>query len=168
MVSLDSDVTFDQLIETAIQDALRSNVINIYRDTMRNIRNPSRLSNRYYNEPPHGGYLINEEHEYILPDRDDLSSALLLEIVTQFGSPGNDNLFRQERKNQIKSIGKYKKIKETTELAEESCPICLDSFTQGEYYRTLQCKHSFHKRCIDRWFKKDHSDCPMCRTKIIN
>jgi len=143
------DNLLDNFLNTAINDVLRS---NIYRDSFSS----------------QNGYNI-EEFEYILPDHDDISSTLLLDIVTRFGSPGNDSIqehMKNYRKAQIKNIGKYKKIKEINNLSE--CPICLEEFKQGEYYRKLECKHLFHKKCIDHWFKKDHSDCPMCRTKIIN
>jgi hypothetical protein len=159
-------------LDQQIQEAILSNILNMYHSTIRNIRNPNRMgltnttfiSSRYFNNPPIGGYEINEEHEYIIRDDDDLSSLILLDVATQFG-----NQKVVSRGNKIKSIGKYKKVKDTnTELCESSCPICLDPFKGGEYYRSLECKHCFHKKCIDRWFKKDHSECPMCRKKIIN
>ena len=28
--------------------------------------------------------------------------------------------------------------------------------------KTLRCKHSFHKKCIDKWFEKSYT-CPICR-----
>lgn len=154
----------DNMLNVAIQDALRNNIANIYRDTVRNIN----IRRRYFNDPPVGGYTLNEEFEYILPDRDDISSTILLDIVTRFGSPGNDSIhdhIKLHRKNQIKNI-QYKKVKSLDDLPSE-CPICLEDFKRGEYYRKLECNHCFHKKCIDRWFKKDHSECPMCRKKII-
>lgn len=139
-------------------------ILNIYRDTIRNIHNYNRasfiISSRYYNNPPLGGYELNEEHDYIFPDNDDISSLVFLDGLLQTN--------KESRRNKIKNIGKYKKVKELNkELCESSCPICLDNFKAGEYYRNLDCTHCFHKKCIDRWFKKDHSECPMCRKKII-
>jgi hypothetical protein len=97
---------------------------------------------------------------------------IFLDVVTRFGSPGSDSCLldlKNNRRDKIKQIGKYKKVKKTDkELIELVCPICIDNFKEGEYYRTLDCTHSFHKKCIDRWFKKDHSECPMCRKLIIN
>jgi len=154
-----------------IEQAIINDVLNIYRETIRSIRNPNRnfhiISSRYYNDPPHGGYQINEEHEYILPDNDDISSSVLLEIVTRFGSPEADTFLKKCRRTAIKEIGKYKKIPSGSKLCDETCPICIENFKENDYCRTLSCSHSFHKRCIDRWFRKDHSDCPMCRTKIL-
>eukprot|EP01029_Cantina_marsupialis_P031731 TRINITY_DN920_c0_g3_i1.p1 TRINITY_DN920_c0_g3~~TRINITY_DN920_c0_g3_i1.p1 ORF type:complete len:104 (+),score=17.87 TRINITY_DN920_c0_g3_i1:47-313(+) len=25
------------------------------------------------------------------------------------------------------------------------------------------CSHQFHKHCLDKWLRKDKSNCPMCR-----
>ena len=148
------ETAFNDLLNTAIQDALRTS------STFRN-----GIIRSYFNSPPQGGYIINDEFEYILPDRDDVSSTLLLDIVTRFGSPGNESFIKNCRRKQIKDIGKYKKVKDHT---HPDCPICLDDLKPGEYYRKLGCTHTFHKKCIDNWFKKDHSDCPMCRQKILN
>ncbi len=42
----------------------------------------------------------------------------------------------------------------------EQCSICHDPIKR--YKEVLDCNHSFHRRCIDKWF--DRSDnCPMCR-----
>ena len=134
-------MNLEQLLTGAINDSIRNNLINYY--TTRN-------------------FIIEEE--YVLEDTDDLSSTILLDIVTRFGSPGNDSFMKLYKKSQIKTIGKYKKVKCDS---ESDCPICLEQLKTNEYYRELSCKHVFHKKCIDRWFKKDHSDCPMCRAKIL-
>jgi len=160
---MQSEIALERLRESIVSD-----VLNLYRDTIRSVRNPNRhfrfLSSRYYNDPPAGGYQINEEHDYILPDIDDINSAVLLEVVTNFGiSPEKEGI----RRIQIKNIGKYKKVKKDDPLKETECPICIECFKDNEFYRKLDCGHCFHKRCIDRWFRKDHSECPMCRKKII-
>jgi len=154
-----------------VQQTFINDILNVYRQSTRNVRNPNRnfqiISSRYYNDPPRGGYSINEEHEYILPDDDDITSTVLLEIVTRFGSPETESFFKNFRRKQIKEIGKYKKVTAGSELLETTCPICIEEFKENEYYRTLECTHHFHKRCIDKWFRKDHSDCPMCRKKVF-
>jgi hypothetical protein len=115
-------------------------------------------------------YIVNREYDYYLPDNDDLSSAILLDVITRFGSPGNDNFhkhMKQYRKLQIKGIGKYTKIKNIESLPDQTCSICIDQFQVGQFHRILKCKHCFHKKCIDTWFTKNHSECPLCRTVII-
>jgi hypothetical protein len=112
--------------------------------------------------------VVNQEYDYYIPDNDDLSSIILLDIINRFGSPGNDDFHRhmkEHRKNQIKSLGKYKKIK-NSDIFEDKCSICIDTFKVGEFHRKLSCNHCFHKKCIDSWFKKKN-ECPLCRAVII-
>ena len=137
-----------------------NSILNIYHTTIRNVRNPNRNFNfttsRYSSN-------LDSEHTYIIPDHDDISSAVLLDIITQFGSPGSlDNI--KTSKN-LKKLGKYKKVKES-DLCGTNCPICLDEFKESEYYRNLKCNHFFHKKCIDRWLKKENN-CPMCRANAF-
>jgi hypothetical protein len=163
----DTNIPVDiSILNNAIRASMVNNLLNIMRE-----RTPTFLSSRYYNNPPIGGYLLNEENEYILPDRDDMASMVFLDMINRFGSPGTDNGFAERYKNyrnkKIKNLGKYKKIKETDNF-DGPCPICMDDFCKGEYHRTLDCTHVFHKKCIDKWFKKDKNDCPMCRKVIID
>lgn len=45
------------------------------------------------------------------------------------------------------------------------CAICLNSINKNQIIYTTDCKHTFHKSCINNWFKKNFtSTCPMCRT----
>ncbi|XP_015912683.1 E3 ubiquitin-protein ligase goliath [Parasteatoda tepidariorum] len=48
----------------------------------------------------------------------------------------------------------------------ECCAICIESFQQGELIRSLPCRHSFHKICIDPWLL-EHRSCPMCKLDIL-
>jgi hypothetical protein len=41
------------------------------------------------------------------------------------------------------------------------CPVCLMDMTVSTA-RTLECGHTFHTRCIERW-KRTSRTCPMCR-----
>lgn len=42
------------------------------------------------------------------------------------------------------------------------CPVCLADMSV-QTCRTLECGHTFHTRCLDRW-KRTSRTCPMCRT----
>ena len=63
----------------------------------------------------------------------------------------------------LSELGPYKRVTEDSEILNETCPICLESFKLNEGYRKLNCEHTFHKKCIDRWFLSGHKECPMCR-----
>ena len=55
----------------------------------------------------------------------------------------------------------------------ELCPICLDSFAEGEEETTLEpdavaalkCGHGFHQHCVEVWLlnTKSNARCPVCR-----
>ncbi|PSS24273.1 E3 ubiquitin-protein like [Actinidia chinensis var. chinensis] len=50
----------------------------------------------------------------------------------------------------------------------ESCAVCLYEFEAGEEIRWLtNCKHIFHRSCVDRWMDHDRNTCPLCRTPFV-
>ncbi len=67
--------------------------------------------------------------------------------------------------NEIRNKISSKKIKNNDYAIGYSCAICINSFKQGEFKKTLGCNHTFHKKCIDIWFCC-HNTCPICRFKI--
>jgi len=46
-----------------------------------------------------------------------------------------------------------------------SCAICKEDYRQNEKLRTLQCFHSFHCNCIDRWLSTKKT-CPVCLKEV--
>jgi hypothetical protein len=149
------------LINEIIENNIISNLLNMYSNEFyfnRRIRNI--ISRRYYNTPPNGGYIINNDEEYSGYSQDDLNSLVLLDTIQDINNINNNN---------INKLNSYKRIKDSNVLLLESqCPICLDIFKKNECYRVLSCNHTFHKKCIDRWIKKDKNECPMCRKNIFN
>lgn len=47
---------------------------------------------------------------------------------------------------------------------ENECCICLEKINNTTL---LQCKHKFHKKCIEKWLQKNNN-CPLCRAPIKN
>ena len=50
-----------------------------------------------------------------------------------------------------------------------TCAICLDDFdasTEEQDLRpyTLECRHSFHTKCVMDWFRQGNT-CPMCKAE---
>lgn len=44
----------------------------------------------------------------------------------------------------------------------KQCRICLRNYEIGQFVRKLpDCKHIFHKECIDQWLSEDHRRCPI-------
>lgn len=67
------------------------------------------------------------------------------------------------KRTKLKILGPYSKITEKEE--HKQCSICLDHFKKGKYKRKMpNCRHEFHKKCIDEWLYKDEKfSCPVCR-----
>lgn len=65
---------------------------------------------------------------------------------------------------------KWEKENDDNDSSDNSCSICLESFekeTKRFYVRELPCcKKRFHKRCVDKWFRKSVFNCPCCRHKF--
>jgi len=71
--------------------------------------------------------------------------------------------------NQINDVlGKPEKIKKKdNSIMEESCLICMENYKVSEFKRTLpKCNHAFHKKCIDKWLKKNCT-CPVCSDNLL-
>ncbi|XP_022950353.1 RING-H2 finger protein ATL74-like [Cucurbita moschata] len=50
-----------------------------------------------------------------------------------------------------------------------NCVICLAEFELGDELRVLpNCKHAFHKGCIDQWLPLRSLLCPLCRELSID
>ncbi|KAK9079632.1 hypothetical protein SSX86_001305 [Deinandra increscens subsp. villosa] len=50
----------------------------------------------------------------------------------------------------------------------ESCAVCLYEFDSGDEIRQLtNCRHIFHRCCLDRWMDHDQKTCPLCRTPFV-
>ncbi|KAJ4712034.1 E3 ubiquitin-protein ligase RHA1B-like [Melia azedarach] len=50
----------------------------------------------------------------------------------------------------------------------DSCAVCLYEFEdQDEIRRLANCRHIFHRSCLDRWMGYDQKTCPLCRTPFI-
>ncbi|KAL4804237.1 hypothetical protein BDV18DRAFT_28792 [Aspergillus unguis] len=48
--------------------------------------------------------------------------------------------------------------------AHMECAICMEDFDDEDSVRTLTCDHVFHVACLDPWFTKRQSRCPLCKT----
>uniref|UniRef100_A0A7N0TKZ0 RING-type domain-containing protein n=1 Tax=Kalanchoe fedtschenkoi TaxID=63787 RepID=A0A7N0TKZ0_KALFE len=55
----------------------------------------------------------------------------------------------------------------SNELSDEvDCVVCLCELKKGEGVRRLECRHVFHKKCLDVWLDQLHFTCPLCRSPI--
>jgi len=50
----------------------------------------------------------------------------------------------------------------------EDCAVCLSGIGGGDEVRRLSnCRHAFHRACLDRWMAHDQRTCPLCRAPLI-
>ncbi|GAB4834443.1 Homeobox protein B-H1 [Ancistrocladus abbreviatus] len=50
----------------------------------------------------------------------------------------------------------------------EICAVCLYDFEGEEEIRRLtNCRHIFHRCCLDRWMDHDQKTCPLCRNPFV-
>ncbi|KAK7399494.1 hypothetical protein VNO78_10678 [Psophocarpus tetragonolobus] len=47
------------------------------------------------------------------------------------------------------------------------CRVCLSEFQEGDKVRNLNCRHTFHKDCLDQWLQQYYATCPLCRNKVL-
>ncbi|CAN1308997.1 Brassinosteroid-responsive RING protein 1 [Linum perenne] len=68
----------------------------------------------------------------------------------------------------IREILPVIKFEELGEAVQESCAVCLYDFEGADEIRWLKnCRHVFHRACLDRWMDHDRSTCPLCRTSFV-
>ncbi|KFK33337.1 hypothetical protein AALP_AA5G001100 [Arabis alpina] len=44
------------------------------------------------------------------------------------------------------------------------CIVCLSTLKAGEEVRKLDCRHVFHKQCLEGWIQHLNFSCPLCRS----
>ncbi|GMJ10522.1 TRANSLOCATED PROMOTER REGION, nuclear pore anchor [Hibiscus trionum] len=75
---------------------------------------------------------------------------------------------REALQNKVDKMmcGKVVRYKNGGEIKSGECVICLEEFKDGDSCRVLSdCKHLYHKICIDEWLVKDRH-CPLCRDSV--
>eukprot|EP00730_Choanoeca_flexa_P017094 TRINITY_DN8188_c0_g1_i3.p1 TRINITY_DN8188_c0_g1~~TRINITY_DN8188_c0_g1_i3.p1 ORF type:complete len:202 (+),score=25.94 TRINITY_DN8188_c0_g1_i3:159-764(+) len=53
-------------------------------------------------------------------------------------------------------------IAEGDEPCGRECPVCQETFVQGDECKQLPCSHVFHNDCIQPWLQMK-TTCPLCR-----
>jgi RING-H2 zinc finger protein RHA1 len=49
------------------------------------------------------------------------------------------------------------------------CAVCLCGIGAGDEVRRLSnCRHAFHRGCLDRWMAHDQRICPLCRAPLLS
>ena len=56
-------------------------------------------------------------------------------------------------------------LDEINENENKQCVICQENFEEKESVISLPCMHSYHSKCIRKWFKTNNT-CPICKLII--
>ncbi len=116
---------------------------------------------------PTQGYIIRWSN--MLQDEDGENHVIHYEIAYE---PQQVEEMIESKKLSVREatghLASYRKLKADDQLVinKECCPVCFDEYTTGQFKRVLEkCGHTFHKKCIDKWFvNHPNLECPMCRT----
>jgi hypothetical protein len=46
------------------------------------------------------------------------------------------------------------------------CMICIDEMNENEEYFNIECKHIFHKGCLETYLRNYNHICPICRKEV--
>ncbi|KAK7406123.1 hypothetical protein VNO78_07741 [Psophocarpus tetragonolobus] len=69
---------------------------------------------------------------------------------------------------EVLPVVKFSEVAVAVADPPESCAVCLYEFEgEDEIRRLTNCRHIFHRGCLDRWMGYDQRTCPLCRTPFI-
>lgn len=73
-----------------------------------------------------------------------------------------------EEKNPTICFTKRSSNSKQSKTEKVDCRVCLCELEEGEKVRSLRCKHTFHKDCLDQWLLQYHwATCPLCRNRVL-
>lgn len=99
-----------------------------------------------------------------------INNSIFNTFITAVGDDTHFSIILRKKvpklSNLLMHLEKYSKIKNDDQILGSKCSICFEEYKIGEYKRCLKnCQHIYHKKCIDKWFKKNwqNMSCPLCR-----
>ena len=61
-----------------------------------------------------------------------------------------------------------RKFSASNRAYQKECPICLEEFQTNSYIFKTECRHIYHKECLQHWLQSSKSTCPCCRQQILS
>ncbi|KAK1387950.1 E3 ubiquitin-protein like [Heracleum sosnowskyi] len=100
-------------------------------------------------------------------DVDSMSYEELLDLGDRIGyvSTGlrEDEIIRSLRKTKLSPLDQLSSDIPT----EWKCSICQEEYTADDEMGKLDCGHTYHMQCIQRWLVKKNA-CPICKTAVAS
>jgi len=84
---------------------------------------------------------------------------LALSVIAQFNEEAGHVGLSEEEIDALPSKTLEERISNTR------CCICLADFEKEQDVRELDCRHLFHKVCVDEWLRRNHN-CPLCKNTV--
>lgn len=128
---------------------------------------------------------VSENLQNLLEDRLEYSPSLYTQVLASISGMDYDDIVSYYNTENLNNIDEeefesvkvvlnnddfyklnYKEYLFVEEPKEKRCSICLDDFNDKDLVYLLECKHLFHKICIDEWLTKYNYNCPICRKKL--
>jgi len=142
------------------------NNANIFTDPFRNNVDYIGLQNWGYQPIQYPFYNI-QLLEYPIINNDILFDT----AIDMFNIILTNPIINQQPLNDVKNVINIdeldklpiKTLAEVDNEKHKSCAICLDEYDKESQLRILNCEHSFHKDCIDKWLIECNYKCPVCR-----
>ena len=98
---------------------------------------------------------------------DNLSSYTLIVILLgmSFGLQFIKCCIGTQKNNNKQNLLNNELKKQLTIDSNKECSICLASMNEYNNLIILDCKHYYHKICLNEWLKKSNT-CPICRINL--
>ncbi|KAL8263932.1 hypothetical protein R6Q59_022062 [Mikania micrantha] len=101
------------------------------------------------------------------PDPDDYSSGnyiLILDRTSPSLFPVPVHVITASIKNNVPIIP----FSDFAGARNPVCTVCLDCIDDCHLIRKLvNCKHVFHRECLDQWIDVGQVNCPLCRCMLL-
>lgn len=97
-----------------------------------------------------------------------IENRLFRQTVENSMETYNNELFRKRDDVRLSVQGSPWTAEEdgATGEDERKCYICLEVVEVGNMVVRLECKHVFHKHCVENAVAHQHFRCPLCRSAI--
>lgn len=109
-------------------------------------------------------YLINRIEQEINANR--IEEQQLAQALLESREYYDEHESNQRKDNVLININsqKYSSVK-IKDKRKEICAICQEKYSCNNQVYWLDCKHIYHKDCLDEWIKYNPS-CPICKKDI--
>ncbi|WWD19344.1 hypothetical protein CI109_103803 [Kwoniella shandongensis] len=101
----------------------------------------------------------------------DEEMALVSELMGPAKPPTVERAEIEKSGLRIVRGGDMKTLRDKEEVLEscvDRCLICLSEYEEEDECRILNCRHGYHKECVDQWLSTGRNSCPACRSEAVD